>query len=46
MHNQVLRFPGVVKDRDAGTFRKTNESEDRTGRQSEDRPGTGRKPDP
>jgi L-asparaginase len=22
MHNQVLQFPGVVKDRDAGTFRK------------------------
>ena len=22
MHNQVLRFPGVIKDRDAGTFRK------------------------
>lgn len=22
MHNQVLQFPGVVKDRDAGTFKK------------------------
>ena len=25
MHNQVLRFPGVVKDRDAGTFVKPSE---------------------
>jgi L-asparaginase len=24
MHNQVLQFPGVVKDRDAGTFRKVS----------------------
>jgi len=28
MHNRVLRFPGVVKDRDKGTFIRANETGD------------------